>query len=367
MGLSNRDVSLMLSLERGGGAQRCGAEPPAAGHRDADSIVADGQSENATDQGFGLIEDSLPLSYDALEAIECTILDNICSALSCARADVSGVEPIKDGLTNLSFKFAVAGQPYVYRHPGPGSDQIINRESEAFSLSVAQRLGVDGTFVYQDPESGWKISRFIEGCEQLDYDNPAHVARAMGLIRRVHSCGVTSRWTFDVMEKARAIIGMLGPQTCAKLSDFDELSARMEALDAHTAADGVAPCLCHNDFYAPNFLVRGDEMHLIDWEYSAMSDYASDLGTFICCSEYTPEEALGVIDEYFEGAATPAQVRHCLAYVALAAYYWLMWALYKEESGDPVGAWLELWHGYADDYSQRALARYEAARAAGVA
>lgn len=367
MGLSNRDVSLMLSLERGSGAQRCGAEPPAAGHRDADSIVADGQSENATDQGFGLIEDSLPLSYDALEAIECTILDNICSALSCARADVSGVEPIKDGLTNLSFKFAVAGQPYVYRHPGPGSDQIINRESEAFSLSVAQRLGVDGTFVYQDPESGWKISRFIEGCEQLDYDNPAHVARAMGLIRRVHSCGVTSRWTFDVMEKARAIIGMLGPQTCAKLSDFDELSARMEALDAHTAADGVAPCLCHNDFYAPNFLVRGDEMHLIDWEYSAMSDYASDLGTFICCSEYTPEEALGVIDEYFEGAATPAQVRHCLAYVALAAYYWLMWALYKEESGDPVGAWLELWHGYADDYSQRALARYEAARAAGVA
>ncbi len=351
MGLSKHDVALMLSLERDGVAAANAA------------TCVDKSAELAADQGFGLHEGGLPLSYDELANVECAILDNICTALGCERTAVSGVEPIKDGLTNLSFKFEVAGRPYVYRHPGPGSDQIINRESEMFSLSVAQRLGVDGTFVYQDPERGWKISRFIEGCEQLDYDNPAHVARAMELIRRVHTCGVRSRWTFDVMEKARAIVDMLGPAGCSKLPDFDELSKRMETLNAHVAADGVPLCLCHNDFYAPNFLVRGDEMHLIDWEYSAMSDYASDLGTFICCSEYSPDEALGVIDAYFEGAATPAQVRHCLAYVALAAYYWLAWALYKEATGDPVGAWLELWHGYAATYSQRALALYEAAPA----
>ena len=90
-------------------------------------------------------------------------------------------------------------------------------------------------------------------------------------------------------------------------------------LDVRVKADGVPPCLCHNDFYDPNFLVSGDEMYLIDWEYSAMSDYASDLGTFICCTDYSTEEAEGVLAVYFGRTPTDAELAHCLAYVALAA------------------------------------------------
>ena len=92
-------------------------------------------------------------------------------------------------------------------------------------------------------------------------------------------------------------------------------------------------------------------MYLIDWEYSAMSDYASDLGTFICCSDYTYDEACQVFDAYFGRKATPEELRHCLAYVALASYCWFVWALYKESSGDPVGEWLYLWYRYAKQYS----------------
>lgn len=114
----------------------------------------------------------------------------------------------------------------------------------------------------------------------------------------------------------------------------------------------------HEAYYAPNFLVSGNDMHLIDWEYSAMSDYASDLGTFICCSDYTYEEACQVFGAYFGRKATPEELRHCLAYVALASYYWFVWALYKESSGDPVGEWLYLWYRYAKQYSALALERY---------
>ena len=113
----------------------------------------------------------------------------------------------------------------------------------------------------------------------------------------------------------------------------------------------------HEAYYAPNFLVSGNDMYLIDWEYSAMSDYASDLGTFICCSDYTYEEACQVFDAYFGRKATPEELRHCLAYVALASYYWFVWALYKESSGDPVDEWLYLWYRYAKQYSALALER----------
>ncbi|MEG0758474.1 MAG: MarR family transcriptional regulator, partial [Raoultibacter sp.] len=97
----------------------------------------------------------------------------------------------------------------------------------------------------------------------------------------------------------------------------------------------------------------------IDWEYSAMSDYASDLGTFICCSDYTFEEAKAVITQYFGRTPTEAEMRHCLAYVGISAYYWFVWALFKESAGDSVGEWLTLWHQAAQTYGKYAEELYE--------
>ena len=67
-----------------------------------------------------------------------------------------------------------------------------------------------------------------------------------------------------------------------------------------------------------------------------------------------------MIELYFGRTPTDAEMRHCLAYVALAAYYWFVWALYKESTGDPVGEWLYLWYRTAKAYSALALDLYGA-------
>ena len=310
---------------------------------------------------FDSIADLKEFDHDFIENVDSAILDNICRVLECSRGDVEGIVPIKEGLTNLSFRFEVRGESYVYRHPGVGTDEIINRASEAFSQVIAKKLGIDDTFIYEDPAEGWKISRFIDGCVPFDYHSEDHVRRAMELGRRLHNSGAKSEWTFDAYRDAVAIVELLGRKSYPSFPDREELGRNAGVLDAFVRADRVEPCLCHNDFYSPNFLVRGEEMYLIDWEYSAMSDYASDLGTFICCSDYSVDEARHVIELYFGRTPTDAEMRHCLAYVALAAYYWFVWALYKESTGDPVGEWLYLWYRTAKAYSSLALKLYGAA------
>lgn len=290
-----------------------------------------------------------------IENVDSKILDNICTTLECERDSVKRFEPIKQGLTNLSVRFEIDGVPYVYRHPGAGTDEIILRESEAYSQRIALDLGIDRTFVYEDPETGWKISRFIEGCVPFDYHNAAHVAAAMQIGRTLHGSGATSPWTFDVYAKAVEIVGLLGR---VEFAGFEELAQRAEALDRYVKADGVPFVLCHNDFYDPNFLVHEDGVDLIDWEYSAMSDYASDLGTFICCSDYGIPEAEDVLREYFQREPSPEEMRHCMAYVGLCAYYWFVWALYKDKAGDPVGEWLYLWYRMARDFGKHAEGLY---------
>ena len=309
---------------------------------------------------FDSISDLKEFDHDFIENVDSAILDNICRVLDCSRGDVEGIVPIKEGLTNLSFRFVVRGESYVYRHPGVGTDEIINRASEAFSQAVAKKLGIDDTFIHEDPAEGWKISRFIDGCVPFDYHNEDHVRHALELGRRLHDSGEKSEWSFDVYRDAVAIVELLGRKSYPSFPDREELGRSAGVLDAFVRADRVEPCLCHNDFYSPNFLVRGEEMYLIDWEYSAMSDYASDLGTFICCSDYSVDEARHVIELYFGRTPTDAEMRHCLAYVALAAYYWFVWALYKESTGDPVGEWLYLWYRTAKAYSALALDLYGA-------
>lgn len=290
-----------------------------------------------------------------IENVDSEIIDNICSVLDCRRTDIKNVNPIKQGLTNLSFSFEAGKEKYVYRHPGAGTDEIINRASEAASQEVGRELGLDTTYIYEHPEKGWKISQYIEGCDILDYEDWDSVEKAIGMVKKLHNCGVDTGFPYDVYEGAKEIIAMLGPARTT-FKDFDELYSIIDNLYHKAAVHGAKTCLCHNDFYPPNLLIAGDRMELIDWEYSGMSDFANDLGTLICCSDnYTYDDALRVFRIYFDGEPTEEQLFHCVAYVAIESFYWFVWAIYKEEAGDPVGEWLYLWYRYVKDYGQRAF------------
>lgn len=179
----------------------------------------------------------------------------------------------------------------------------------------------------------------------------------MSMARALHGSGAVSHVTFDLLENAKKLIVILDASQRTSFADFPELLAMAERLDAIAKEHGAKTCLCHNDLYDPNFLVAEDgSMQLIDWEYSGMSDYASDLGVFICCCpDYIYEDAVAVLEEYFGRSLSDEELLHCVAYIALASFYWFVWALYKDACGNPVGEYLLLWYRLAKRYGARAL------------
>ena len=76
------------------------------------------------------------------------IFRNICNVLHCRESAISGIEVMKQGLTNLSFKFSVGGRAYVYRHLGAGTEGYISRRSEAYSHDLPDRH-VGGACAYK--------------------------------------------------------------------------------------------------------------------------------------------------------------------------------------------------------------------------
>lgn len=300
---------------------------------------------------FDYLDDLCAFDTDFIENVDSKILDNICSTLSCARGDITHVEPLKAGLTNLSVLFDCNGSRYVYRHPGAGTEEIVNREAETMALKIAAELNLDTSFIFEDPAAGWKISRFIPDCIDFDYRDKGHVASALAIAKRLHESGASMPYTFDFYDEACKIVGLLRAEGWHMPEGFDAAADSIAALVAPMREGAGKPVLCHNDFYGPNLLVHDGEICLIDWEYAAMGDYGCDIGNFVAQgSGYSVQETLDVLPLYFGRPATDSEAFHCIACVAVVGWYWYVWAMYKECKGSPVGEWLRIWYNAAKEY-----------------
>ena len=287
------------------------------------------------------------------------IIDNICKTLGCIASDIVNIKPLKDGLTNTSFSFDCLGKKYVYRHPGRGTENYIDRASEAASMEIAAKLKIDRTFVAMNKDEGWKISEFIPNAKQLDYDNWDDVAKAMELLRRLHQSGEKTNHFFNQFEGIDDFIQKLKASNRFEFDGLEELDKNVSVLEKFLQEEQTKKVLCHGDSYSPNFLLNeAGEMSLIDWEYSGMGDPAGDLGTFIGCSNYTVEEAEKVLEIYLQEVPDKNTKRHYFAYVSVTSYYWFLWALFQESVGKPVGEFLYVWYRYTKQYGQIALDLY---------
>ncbi len=293
-----------------------------------------------------------------LENVDSAIFKNIMRVLKCSVRDIQSIETIKAGMTNLSFKFTVFGKPYIYRHPGVGTETYINRESEAYAQEMAKELKLDDSFIAMNKEEGWKISHYIEDSAVLDYHNPDQVKQALTKIKILHDAQIAGKFEFNLWKKTMAFIEAIASKGRNDFADFDALHSLMERVYRLSESDGVPKVLCHCDFYDPNILISKGEMFLIDWEYAGVDDPASDIGTFIACSDYSEAEALEILTIYYGHQPTEEQTRHSLAYIALAAYYWFVWAIFQESNGSTVGEYLYIWYRCSYQYGEKALALY---------
>lgn len=299
-----------------------------------------------------------------LENLDSDIFDNIVAVLGCSKSEIRDVYPLKQGLTNLSCHFKTNDGEYVYRHPGIGTELLIDRQAEHSALHAAKELGLDDTFIFENPRRGWKISRFVPNCKNLNARNDGELRIAMEFARRLHESGAKVERVFSFYNEGKSYEIKLLERVRIEIPDYWEMEAWATKLNEYTKIDGGELVLCHNDFFGLNFLVDKDgKVSLIDWEYAGMSDYANDFGTFSVCEQLTLPEMEKALTFYFGRKPTDTEFRHNLAIAGLAGWCWYVWALLKEAEGDNVGEWAYIYYRAAKANLKQALELYETTKA----
>ncbi|MBO6158945.1 MAG: phosphotransferase [Firmicutes bacterium] len=281
------------------------------------------------------------------------ILRNIKLVFRCEEEDIIDFRKINEGLTNTSFIFRIDGVDYIYRHPGDGTESIINRRNEKMSLIKAKEFGIDPTYIYMEVNEGWKISKFVSSFREPDYHSFEDSRRILEVLRHLHSIPVKVDYGMKPWEDALAMEKLLKEKEPHCFDAYERLKSQIGDLYRRTLDDGVEKCFCHGDTYKPNWMLKEDgQVILIDWEYAGFSDPGIDVGYYIVDAMYDFPEAERFIREYLQAAYTEEKAFHFMAYTAIIAYYWFVWAMYRESCGANMKGALENWRFMAEKYAK---------------
>ncbi|MBD5118568.1 MAG: phosphotransferase family protein [Clostridiales bacterium] len=283
-------------------------------------------------------------------------LEVIGTVLRADPEEVTGVSALKKGMTNRSFLFSCRGEKYIMRVPGEGTGRLIDRRSEAAVYRLIQGRGLCEDVLYIDPDSGYKISRFIEGARTCDPMNGRETAACMDKLRSFHGLGLRADHEFDLFGHIDFYESLWDGRPSA-YPDYRETKERVFRLKPFLDAHAGKKVLTHIDAVPDNFLFfqngQGqEEIRLIDWEYAAMQDPHVDIAMFCIYAMYGREQADKLIDQYFIGGCPPLTRIKIYGYIAVCGLLWSNWCEYKRSLGVEFGAYSLAQYRYARDYCE---------------
>ncbi|MGI6180391.1 phosphotransferase family protein, partial [Butyricicoccus intestinisimiae] len=217
----------------------------------------------------------------------------------------------------------------------------------------AKKFDIDPTYIYMDVDEGWKVSKYVHHFREPDYGNFEDSKKILSVLRKLHHIPGKVDYGMRPWEDALQMEAMLRDKDKGCFKPFEKLKNKIFWLYERTKQDDVKPCFCHGDTYKHNWMIRNDgTVILIDWEYAGYSDPGIDIGYYIVDAMYDFKEADFFIREYLGESATPGRIFHFMAYTAIIAYYWFVWAMYRKSCGADVDDSMKAWYFMAVKYAE---------------
>ena len=260
------------------------------------------------------------------------------------------------GLTNLVFRVDHAGEQYVLRIPGKGTEEYINRVHEAAAAKAAARAGVSPDVLHIDLTNGIMVTRLVDEAVTMSPENfrtiPGAPARAGEVLRRLHTSGAQFPFRFELFKMIDDYLKVLATKDVALPEGYHDVVREAEAVRAALDAHPLPLVACHCDPLCENFLDQGRRMWVVDWEYSGMNDPMWDLGDVSVEGGFTAEQDEEMIRAYFGGEPSPSERGRIVIYKAMCDLLWTLWGLIQHANQNP-----------ADDFWAYAVNRFERCKA----
>ena len=244
------------------------------------------------------------------------------------------------GLTNLVFRADHAGEQYVLRIPGKGTEEYINRTNEAQAARAAAKAGVSPDVVYVDAGTGVMVTRLVDGAVTMSPEKFKSIAgapaRAGQVLRKLHASGAVFNFRFELFAMIDDYLKILATKDVNLPDGYHDVVREAESVRAALNAHPLPIAACHCDPLCENFLDTKRRMWVVDWEYSGMNDPMWDLGDLSVEGHFNEAQDEAMIHAYFGGAPSDSERGRIVIYKAMCDLLWTLWGLIQHANKNPV-------------------------------
>lgn len=278
-----------------------------------------------------------------------SVRQTVSRILQVPEQEITDISVLKMGTTNCSVLFCCKNKQYILRMPCRETARVVSYQQEAEVYHTISGLHISEEVTHFDPDSGIKISEYIPHARHCDPQNPRDVKKCMQKLRQLHSARLTVPHRFDLFDAINHYESLWNG-TASAYSDYRETKENILSLRAYIDAQEKDWCLTHIDAVAENFLISGEEIRLIDWEYAAMQDPHVDIAMFCLHALYNRKQVDEAIHAYFPESCTSSVKLKIYCYIAAGGLLWSNWCEYKMKHGTEFGAYSLKQYRYAKDY-----------------
>lgn len=274
-----------------------------------------------------------------VNSVSTHIVENICEQLDCEKSDITGVDILEAGHSNITFKVTVKDKAYVYRYPGVSGKNIVSRKRESYSNRLAKEIGIDKTLIYID-EHGHKISSFVDNAHPLNKENKEELRALAERVKKLHDAeipdDIKEKYEFDPVKEADRLLNLACANKDNLFEVFGDMRNSVHYINSVLEKDNFKKAICHCNLNSNNCLITEDGFELIDWEFSGYCDIAYDF-PFLGNYEFKTEDVLNYLEYYYGRCPTEDEKRHWICYRAIHYWYYTCWAIYKESVNEDCG------------------------------
>ena len=253
------------------------------------------------------------------------------------------------GLTNHTYHVELEdGRALVVRIPGDGTEEMINRNDEKISTTLACKLDIDAQMLYFG-EDGSKVTEYLPDAVTMSaeaFRNEDRVKEAAALFRRIHECGEDTGVPFEVFDMAASYEKIIREMNVPMPDDYEQRREKIMRLKEQVDEE-IHPVKvpCHNDPLCENWVFSRDRLYLIDWEYAGMNDGMWDVSDISIEAGFDAEWDNILLTAYLGHEPSAAEYRHFLANKIYVDYLWMLWAKTRVPyDGQPMEDWaVERW------------------------
>jgi len=189
------------------------------------------------------------------------------------------------GQTNHNVAVITPKHHWVLRIPMSHTNIYIDRQQEHSNTKLAEQLNLAPASLWSDPDTGIRLTHYIEKSHPLrqdDFNQPGHYQALIQAMRQLQTSGV--KFVGELNQKTIKAYLTRYYQACNPHQQTLLRQDYFKALDyLENNALFKRPLVpSHVDLTKDNIIVTADKIWLIDWEFSAMAPPYWDLAMLSC-------------------------------------------------------------------------------------